>query len=231
MIATGANGPCTRVSATTSRTAGKRVVTAATTSPRAAASTPVRRPTARGKRGSRRLRSAAKSPSAASARAQSLERRGVVARADALDRGHAEAQLAPRLVELEAAHRLDALSLGEHGRERVEAAPRHRRGEAGAALGILQGEEHRRPRGVPPELGDLPLDPHVAHAREVAGEPSVEGRDGVDLARRGLLHAAERNDRLDGSCDRDSGRLQGCAPPQAGISGGVPLLRNPASRN
>ena len=40
-----------------------------------------------------------------------------------------------------------------------------------------------------------------------------------------------RSDAARGSCDRDSGRLQGSAPPQAGISGRIRLLPNPAWRD
>ncbi len=60
--------PWTRVSQTTTFVAGKRAPIVATRSPRAAASAPVRIPTARGTRGSGRFRSGANSPSAASRR-------------------------------------------------------------------------------------------------------------------------------------------------------------------
>ena len=71
-----ADAPCTRVSAITMCAAGNRAWIEAITSPRAAASAPVTTPTARGKRGSGRLRSAANRPSAASTRL----RRSIAAR-------------------------------------------------------------------------------------------------------------------------------------------------------
>ena len=64
----GAPLPWTRVSQITTSAAGKRAAIVATRSPRAAASAPVRIPTARGTRGRRRFRSGAKRPSAASFR-------------------------------------------------------------------------------------------------------------------------------------------------------------------
>ena len=76
--------PWTRVSQTTTFVAGKRAPIVATRSPRAAASAPVRIPTARGTRGSRRFRSTANSPprraSASAARARAGGRRGRFAR-------------------------------------------------------------------------------------------------------------------------------------------------------
>ena len=64
IIAVAAKGPCTYVSATTTRAAGNRAVIVASTSRFAAASFPVTSPMRRGRNGSGRLRS--KTPSAAS---------------------------------------------------------------------------------------------------------------------------------------------------------------------
>ena len=61
-----ARGPCTSVSATSTRAGGKRIWIVLITSRRAAASLPVTSPIRRGKRGSARLREASKRPSAAS---------------------------------------------------------------------------------------------------------------------------------------------------------------------
>jgi len=108
--------------------------------------------------------------------------RVLVARADALERADPQAHLAAGLVERERAVRLHALALGEHRLDRVEPPPRHRGREACAGPRVLQGEEHRRPGWVAPQLRDLALDPHVPDPPDVPGEPPVERGDGVDLA-------------------------------------------------
>ena len=119
----------------------------------------------------------------------------MVACADPLHRGDAEAELTAGLVQLQTAQRLDALALRERRRERVVAPPRHRGGQACTAVRVLQREEDRGPGGTASKLGDLALHPDVADAGEVPGEAAVEGRDGVDLAlgERKLLHAPERD--------------------------------------
>ena len=104
----------------------------ASTSRLAAASFPVTSPIRRGRRGSGRLRSAAKRPSAASFRFSRSSRGEVVAEAEALDRERAQAEVAARLEELGAAEHVHALAVGEVEPERVEASARHRHAEAGA---------------------------------------------------------------------------------------------------
>ncbi len=181
-IESAAVGPWTRVSATTRRTAGYRVVIAATTSPRAAASTPVSRPTAAREARQASLPLRREQTFGLERAPQPAERGSVVAGADPLHHRDSEAQLSTGLVQLEPAHRLDALPFGERRRERVIAAPRHRRGQARAALGVLQRQEHRCPGGAALELRDLAFHPDVADARDVSGEPPVERGDRVDLA-------------------------------------------------
>ena len=67
-----------------------------------------------------------------------------------------------------------------------------------------------------------PLVQQYADEHNVQNEPLGRSRSRSRCERTGRASEA--------SCDRASGRLQGCAPPQAGISGAIPLLRNRASR-
>ena len=114
----------------------------------AAASFPVTSPMRAGRSGSGRLRSAAKSPSAASLRLQPLERGEVVAEAEALERERAQPELAARLVQLGPSVGMHAVAVGEIEPQRVELAARHRDAEARAVLRVLEREEDARPAGL-----------------------------------------------------------------------------------
>ena len=92
-------------------------------------------------------------------RLQPLERREVGAEPVALDREHAQVEVAALLVELRAPVDVDALAVHELEPQPVELPARHLCGEARAALGILEREEHRRPALLAPQLGHLALDP------------------------------------------------------------------------
>ena len=128
---------------------------------------------------------------------QPLERGQVGAEADALDRQRAQAKLAALLVELRAAEDLHALAVGEVELQRVEQAALHLHADARAALGILEREEHRLPALLPPQLGDLAVDPDRRQAAEPRADALVERADGVDLApvdlRRFDLHRGDAN--------------------------------------
>ena len=162
----------------------------------AAASLPVTSPISRGKRGSGRLRSAAKRPFGRERALQPLERGEVRAEAEALDREHLEPQLAALLVELRAAEDVHALAFAQVELERVELAARHLRRQARAVLGVLEREEDGRPALLAPELRHLALDPQRRQAVQPRCDARVERADAVDLAsvdlRRLDLHPVDR---------------------------------------
>ncbi len=177
-----APGPCTRVSAITMWAAGYRACRPVTTSPRAAASAPVTTPTARGKAGSARLRSAANSPSEASARL----RRSIAARWSPIPiRSIVTARkLSVALGGVHLGLALDehALAVGEGERETVEAAALDRRAEARATRRIPEREEDERPCVVPAKLDHLALDPERRESAQVDPDAFVERGDAEDLA-------------------------------------------------
>ena len=113
---------------------------------------------------------------------EALDRGEVVAEADPLDRDGAEAQLAARFVDLGLALDEHALAVAEPERESVEAAPWHRRAQAGATRRVLECEEDERPRVVAAQLRDLTLDPQHGQPTEVDPDPLVERGDAEDLA-------------------------------------------------
>src|SRR4051794_36413015 len=95
---------------------------------------------------------------------------------EALDRQSAQAKLPARLVELRSPEDVHALSVRKVESQRVEAATRHRSRKAGAALRILEREEHRCPAFVAAQLGDLALDPDGGQAGDPLCDPLVERR-------------------------------------------------------
>jgi hypothetical protein len=110
---------------------------------------------------------------------QPLQRGEVGAGAVALDREHAEPEVAALLEELGPSVDVDTLAVDEVEPKRVERPARHLCGEAGAAVGILEREEHRRPPSLAAQLGHLPLDPHRRQALQPRRDALVEGADGV----------------------------------------------------
>ncbi len=112
---------------------------------------------------------------------QSLERSEVVAEAEALDRERPEAEVATRLEELRTAVDVHPLAVPELESERVELPTRHRHGQAGTVARILEREEDALPALLPPELGDLALDPDRGQSREPGGNAAVERGDGENL--------------------------------------------------
>src|SRR5207247_11076883 len=142
---------------------------------------------------------------------QPLERREVVAEAEALDRERTQAEVGALLEELRAAEDVDALAVGEVEPEGVELAPRHRDREAGALGRILEGEEDGLPVRVTAQLGDLALDPDGRQAREPIAHAAVEGCDRVDLA-------VAARDRLDLHAVQDATRAVGSSRGAGGGS-------------
>ena len=114
-------------------------------------------------------------------RLQPLERGEMRAEAEALDRQRPQAQVAALLEQLRASEDVNALAVGELELQRVETAARHRDADRGAAVRVLEREEHARPALVAPELGDLALDPHRREPAEPLRDAAVERGDGVDL--------------------------------------------------
>ena len=114
-------------------------------------------------------------------RLQPLERREVRAEPVALDRQRAQVEVAALLVQLGPAEDVHALAVGQVEPEPVELPARHLHREARAVLGILEREEDRRPPVLPPQLGDLALDPERRQPLQPARDAAVEGADGVDL--------------------------------------------------
>ena len=135
-IASGARGPWTSVSATTIRAGGKRDWIVAITSRFAAASLPVTRPIRRGSRGSGALPLGGEQPLVGELPLQPLERREVLAEAEALDRERAQPEVAALLEQLRA------------GRRRGRA--RRRRGRAAARR---TGRAASSPTGTRPSPG------------------------------------------------------------------------------
>ena len=76
------------------------------------------------------------------------------AETEALDREHAQVEVATLLVELGTAVHVHALAVGEVESQRVELASRHLCRKAGAAVRILEREVHRRPALLPAQFGD-----------------------------------------------------------------------------
>ena len=112
----------------------------------------------------------------------------------ALDRQRAQVEVAALLVQLGPPVDVHALAVGELEPQRVELAAPHLDGEAGAVLGVLEREEHRRPALLPAQLGHLALDPDRRQPLEPRADALVEGADREDLAAVDLgrldLHAA-----------------------------------------
>ena len=145
----------------------------------AAASLPVRRPTAaRGKRGRRRLRSVAKSPSALSFCFGLSSAARLISEPKAFDRERR--RRSPGLEELGPPVDVHALAVPDRGAtRRIARAASTRTGR-------------RRHPGVSvkktlcqllsPELRDLALDPDRRQARKPPGDTAIERGDAVDLA-------------------------------------------------
>ena len=213
-IAAAARGPCTYVSATRTFAGGKRCTMCVSTSCFAAASLPVTSPISRGNRGSGRLRSAAKSPSAASLRFSRSSAARYGAEPEALDRERPEAQLAPLLVELRPGRRR-ARARRRAGRGRARRIARAASGpRARAVLRVLQREEHGRPALLAPELRDLALDPQRREAVQPRRDARIEGPDAVDLASVDLRC-------LDFHCRRSYARVLRCGPSRRPFSYGA----------
>ena len=166
------SGPCTYTSATTTFAGGKRSTMCVSTSRFAAASFPVTSPTSRGKRGSARLRSAANRPSPASVR---LSRSSAARCAPRPKRSIVSAfsRSSPRCSYSSARPKTCTRSPSARPSSSASNCPRgictrHAR----AVLGVLEGEEHRRPALLAPQLGDLALDPE----RRQPPEPATRRR-------------------------------------------------------
>ena len=195
-IESGARGPCTYVSATTTFAGGKRWTMCVSTSllrggvvagdeadqPREARQRPLALGGEETLGGERAL--------------EPLERCEMRAETETLDRQHLQPQLAALLVELGAAEDVHALALAQVELERVELAARHLRRQRRAVLRVLEREEHGRPALLPAELRHLALDPQRRQAVQPRRDARVERPDAVDLAPvdlRGLdLHPADR---------------------------------------
>src|SRR5439155_3211132 len=104
---------------------------------------------------------------------QALERGEVRAEAEALDRQGLEVEVAPLLVQLRASVDVHALTVDEIQPQSVELPPWHLRGEARAAVRILEGEEDGRPALLSPQFGDLAFDPQRRQLLEVAGDAQI----------------------------------------------------------
>ena len=115
-------------------------------------------------------------------RLQALQRREVLADPEALDRECPQPQLALLLPELGPPVHVHALAVREVEAQPVELPARHRRREAGAALGVLQREEDGLPAGLAAQVGQLALDPERRQALEPRRDALVEPGDRVDLA-------------------------------------------------
>ena len=114
-------------------------------------------------------------------RLQPLDCGEVRADSEAFDRERAQPELTTRLVQLGPSEDVHALAVREVEAQRVEAAARHRGGQAGAVLWILQREEDGRPALVAPQLRDLAFDPHGRQSRDPPRDALVERCDGVEL--------------------------------------------------
>jgi hypothetical protein len=127
----------------------------------------------------------------------------VRAEAEALDRQSTQVKVTALLVQLGASVDVDALAFHEVEPERVELAAWHLCRQARITAWILEGEVHRRPALLPPQLCDLPLDPDRRQLLQVGRDAEVERAHRVDLAsldlRRLDLHRADasRVDRLE----------------------------------
>ena len=157
IIAFAANGPCTYVSATTTRAAGKRAVIVVNTSRFAAASFPVTSPIRRGMQRQRPL--ALEHALGGELPLQTFERGEMVAEPEALDRERAHTEVASRFEQLRPSEHVHALAVDEIEPERVEARARDRDAEARAVARILEREEDRLPASVASQFGDLAFDP------------------------------------------------------------------------
>src|SRR6266508_1831774 len=111
-----------------------------------------------------------------------LDSRQQSSEAQGLDRQGAEAKLAAGGEELRPAENVNRRAVDELEAERVEAAPRHADGKAGAVPRILQSEEDALPAVLAPELRDLAFDPDGRQSREPRSNAAIERGDGVDLA-------------------------------------------------
>ena len=199
----------------------------------AAASFPVTSPILRGRNGSgASLRDPAKSPSPRELLLQPLERREVVALAEALERERAQLELALRREQLRPPVHVRALALLEVEPQRVELAARDRARQARAVGRILEREEDVRPAGVAAELRDLALDPDGREAGDPVGDAAVERGDGVDLAVAvlqglDLRHEADASPKLEQDLGGRLGRAAGAEEldraVQVGLAPGDPL--------
>ena len=158
---------------------------------------------------------------------------------------------AERAVAADHDHRVDPLALERPGHRRgtlavdVRVAPRRAENRAATledAAHRVAVERAKLPlhEAVPPvedpdDLGAVPPCRARRHAADHGVQPgavAARGQDRNPLHPRNRMAAAALRSTVsasEGSCDRDSGRLQGCAPPQGGDpSGAIPLLRNRA---
>src|SRR2546429_6624938 len=135
----------------------------------------------------------------------------MVAETPALDRERAQAKVAAGLVQVRPPEDVHAVAVGEVEPQRVESRAQDRHTETSPVGRVLQGEEHALPARVAPQLGDLALHPDARQPREPVRHPTVEGRDGVDLAVSVLdrldLHRGQWYARLEQDLDRKSTRL------------------------
>ena len=160
---------------------------------------------------------------------------------------------AERAVAADHDHRVDPLALERRGHRRgalavdVRVAPRRAENRAATledAAHRVAVERAKLPlhEAVPPvedpdDLGAVPPCRARRHAADHGVQPGTVAARGQDRnplhARNRMAAAAPRSTvlRTEGSCDRDSGRLQGCAPPKAGIEprDSAPAESRPAS--
>ena len=161
--------------------AGKRAPIVETRSPRAAASAPVRMPTARGTRGRRALPVCGEEPFPSERALQLLEAEEVSAQADPLDRGRAKRKLGLLLEQLRPPRDVHRLALLETELEAVVDPPRDRDRERRTGLRVLESQEDVRPGRLCRSSVTSPSTQIGRQPPEVHPDPTVEGRHREDL--------------------------------------------------
>ncbi len=189
-------GPWTRVSATTRRVAGKRAPKRGDHVAARRGVRPGEQPDSAWESREWSLSLLGEEPFGRQSALQALEGRQLISLACPFDCARAEDELALGLVEVEIAHDLDAISVGEREVELVVSAALHLHLEARIAL-AAEREEHGGPGFVSPKLAHLALDPDPLDPPEIPAKSPVERRNGIDLAvadhdRLGEAHQVER---------------------------------------
>src|SRR5262249_31708340 len=108
---------------------------------------------------------------------EAFQSRQMVAEPEPLERRRPKAQLSTPLVELRTALHMHLFAVREVELERVETLAPDRRGERGAGEGVLEREEDRAPRVVPPQLAQLALDPDLGQPAKPHADAAVERAD------------------------------------------------------